>query len=110
MKRIFAFLISVFLIISITGCSEKAAVKEIFDGGFKTYYEMSDGTWECDGRSYKYRLEIGGRMLNAVKDSSFVYLINIKEISFEKAYKAAGFSSDSRDYFSPEDAVLVEMK
>jgi len=34
---------------------------------------------------------------------------NIKEISFEQAYKAAGISSNSEDYFSPEEAVLVEM-
>ena len=71
---------------------------------------MSDGTWQADGHSYKYRLEITGRMSNAVKDSTFVYLSNIEEISFEQAWKAAGLSSNSEDYFDPEEAVLVEMK
>ena len=74
------------------------------------YYEMSDGTWQADGHSYKYRLEITGRMSNAVKDSTFVYLSNIEEISFEQAWKAAGLSSNQDDYFDPEEAVLVEMK
>ena len=74
------------------------------------YYEMSDGTWQADGHSYKYRLEITGRINNAVKDSTFVYLSNIEEISFEQAWKAAGLSSNSDDYFDPEEAVLVEMK
>ena len=74
------------------------------------YYEMSDGTWQADGHSYKYRLEITGRMSNAVKDSTFVYLSNIPEISFEQAWKAAGLSSNLDDYFDPEEAVLVEMK
>ena len=74
------------------------------------YYEMSDGTWQADGHSYKYRLEITGRMNNAVKDSTFVYLSNIEEISFEQAWKAAGLSSNLDDYFDPEEAVLVEMK
>ena len=74
------------------------------------YYEMSDGTWQTDGYSYKYRLEITGRMSGAVKDSTFVYLSNIQEISFEQAWKAAGLSSNMDDYFDPEEAVLVAMK
>ncbi len=75
----------------------------------KTYYEMTDGTWMCDGHLYQYRLEITGRMPNAAVDSSFVYLSNIGEIPFDRAYKAAGISSHSDDYFSPEEAVLAEI-
>ena len=71
---------------------------------------MSDGTWQCDGRSYQYRLEISGRTPQADVDSTFVYLSNLEEIPFEQAWKAAGFSSGSDDYFSPEDAVLVEWR
>ena len=32
------------------------------------------------------------------------------EFTFEQAWKAAGFSSNTADYFAVEDAVLVEMK
>ena len=71
---------------------------------------MSDGSWECDGYIYKYRLEITGRMPDATFDTTFVYLSNQKNISFEQAYKAFGISSDTNDYFSLEDAVLVEYK
>ena len=74
------------------------------------YYEMTDGTWKTDDHTYKYRLEITGRMSGAVKDSTFVYLSNIEEISFERAYMAAGLSSNMNDYFDPEEAVLVAMK
>ena len=49
-------------------------------------------------------------MGGASKDSTFVYLSNIEEISFDQAWKAAGFSSNMADYFDPEDAVLVEMR
>ncbi len=79
-------------------------------GNMRTYYEMSDGTWMCDGVIYQYRLEINGRMPNAAADSTFVFLSNVEEISFEQAYKAAGVSSNSGDYFLPEEAVLVEMR
>ena len=88
--------------------TSNAAVQAV-DGNMKTYYEMSDGTWMCDDVIYQYRLEIKGRMPNAAVDSTFVYLSNIEDISFEQAYKAAGVSSDSGDYFAPEEAVLVEM-
>ncbi|MBR6004955.1 MAG: immunogenic protein, partial [Clostridia bacterium] len=80
------------------------------NGNMKTYYEMNDGTWMCDNHTYKYRLEISGRMPNAAADSTFVYLSNIEEIPFERAYMAAGVSSNTADYFQLEDAVLVEMK
>ncbi len=88
---------------------EEAAVRETVEGNMKTYQELTDGTWFCDGYGYQYRLEIKGRLPNAAADSSFVYLSNIGNISFEQAWLAAGLSSDSDDYFSPEDAVLVEM-
>ncbi len=85
------------------------SVRDTVEGNMKTYLEMADGTWMCDGYPYQYRLEIKGRMPNAAADSTFVYLSNIEEISFEKAYMAAGLSSNQDDYFSPEEAVLVEM-
>ena len=63
----------------------------------------------CDDHLYKYRLEISGRMPNASVDSSFIYLSNIEQITFEQAYKASGVSSNTDDYYSSEEAVLVEM-
>ena len=69
---------------------------------------MNDGTWMCEDQTYKYRLDISGRMPNAAKDSNFVFLSNIEEITFEQAYKQLT-SSNSEDFFSPEEAVLVEM-
>ena len=74
------------------------------------YYEMTDGTWKTDDNTYKYRLEITGRMDGASKDSTFVYLSNIEDIPFERAYMAAGLSSNLDDYFDPSEAVLVAIK
>ena len=53
------------------------------------YYEMSDETWKTDDYTYQYRLEITGRMNNSTKDSTFVFLSNIKDITFEQAWKAS---------------------
>ena len=74
------------------------------------YYEMADGTWQTDEHSYKYRLVITGRLNAAAKDSTFVYLSNTEEITFDQVWKAAGLSSNMDDYFDPEEAVLVAMK
>lgn len=74
------------------------------------HYEMSDGTWKTDEHTYQYRLEITGRMNNAAKDSTFVFLSNIEEITFDQAWKASGFSSNMDDYFDVEDAKFVAMK
>ena len=102
-------MLCVLLTILILRCTDKNNTEVTIGGNMNTYTQMDDGTWMCNGYTYKYRLEINGRMPNAAKDTRFVYLSNIEEISFEQAYKAAGVSSDSEDYFSPEEAVLVEM-
>lgn len=109
MKKIVAGIILCCIVVSLIGCGEKVpSVVETIDG-FETYCKMSDGTWRCKDYSYRYRLEISGRMPNAVRDSTFVYLSNLEEITFEQAWRAAGLSSDTNDYFSPDDAVLVEL-
>ncbi|MCM1184260.1 MAG: immunogenic protein [Roseburia sp.] len=74
------------------------------------YYEMNDGTWKTDDYTYQYRLEITGRMGGAEKDSTFVFLSNREDITFEQAWKAAGFSSLMSDYFDEEDAKFVALK
>lgn len=71
------------------------------------HYEMSDGTWKTDEYIYQYRLEITGRMNNAVKDSTFIFFNNIEDITFDQAWKAAGFSSNMDDYFDVGDAKFV---
>ena len=92
--------------------TEQVVVKEdaIKDGKLLDYSENPDGTFEADGITYKYKLGISGRMPNASKDSFFVYLSNLENITFEQAWKAAGFSSNSNDYFDVKDAVLVEWR
>ena len=109
MKRIAVTLLCILLAAAFSGCAKKAAVRNTIEGNMKTYCEMTDGTWMCEDRLYKNRLEIHGRMPGAAVDSFFVYLSNIGEITFDQAYRAAGISSDSDDYFPPEKAVLVEM-
>ena len=110
MKRILVVLLCILLATPFSGCARKAVAKNTIEGNMKTYYEMTDGTWMCDDHMYQYRLEITGRMPNAAVESSFVYLSNIEEIPFDQAYKSAGISSNSDDYFSPEEAVLVEIR
>lgn len=88
--------------------AKEEKTKNTFTGNLKTYYELSDGTWLCDGISYKYRLELTGTMPNASTASTFVYLSNLETLSFRQAYLGAGVSSNTVDYFSPEEAVLVD--
>ncbi len=108
MKKTIVLLCMLLALITV-GCKTKPSVNRAIYGNLHTYYEMSDGTWMCEEYRYQYRLEISGRMHSAVKDSTFVYLSNLKEISFDRAWKASGLSSNTEDYFSPGEAVLVEM-
>ena len=109
MKKVLIPFLAVLICLLMSSCS-KPVIKDTIEGNFNTYYQMTDGTWSCDGYTYQYRLEIKGRLNNAVRDSVYVYLSNISEISFEQAWKASGLSSNSNDYFQKKDAVLVEMR
>ena len=82
---------------------------ETIHGNFRTYYRNADGTWQYNGYLYKYRLVLTGRTPNATVDTTYVYLSNLQDISFERAMWASGLSSQTSAYFSPEEAVLVEI-
>jgi uncharacterized lipoprotein NlpE involved in copper resistance len=112
MKKIIVGLLAITLCFSLVGCqkSDNNKIKNTIKGNINTYYEMSDGTWTCNDYVYKYKLEISGRIPNAAKDTTYIYLSNIEEISFEKAYMASGLSSNSNDYFSLDEAILVDMR
>ena len=70
------------------------------------HYQTYDGKWHSQGYDYLYRLEVTGRMNNAAKNTTYVILCN-ESIAFDQAWKAFGFSSNSEDYFDPEDALIV---
>lgn len=109
MKTVKAGLCVLLTVLLLCGCAGEPKVKETINGPFRTYEELSDGTWQCEGHTYAKKLVITGRMPNAAADSTFVYLTNLEDISFTQAYLAAGLSSSTDDYFLPEDAVLVDM-
>ena len=73
-----------------------------------TYYKLDDGSFECNGYNYKYRLDISGRLNNATRDSRYVILSNTEDITFDQAWRAGGLSSNTNDYFDPKDAIIVE--
>ena len=109
MKKTVIVFLCIVLALSLIGCGDTKPVK-IIEGNIKSYSEMADGTWECNGYKYKYKLEITGRMNNSESDTAFVYLSNLEEITFEQARNSAGFSSNTNDYFEPSDAILVELR
>lgn len=108
MKKLIIFVLALTCVLGLVGCARERTIENTIDGTLKTYYEMSDGTWQCNGLSFKYWVEITGTMPNASAASTFVYLSNLETISFEQAYLGAGVSSNTADYFSPEEAVLVD--
>ncbi len=110
MKRILSLSLCICLLLMLPGCAQATGVKRSIKGNFKTYEEMLDGTWRCDGRAYAYRLEIKGQLNQAACDSVYVYLSNRPSITFEQAWRASGLSSSMADYFSLDEAVLVETR
>lgn len=89
-------------------------IQEKYDNGefviTKMHYYNTKKEWCADGYTYKYRLEITGRMNNAAKDSTYIVLSNNENITFEQTWKASGLSSLSTDYFKLKDAMIVGHK
>jgi len=73
----------------------------------KLHYENLDGEWVCGEHTYKYRLEITGRLNNAAKNTTYIVLSNTEDITFDQTWKASGLSSNLNDYFDPSVAVIV---
>lgn len=76
----------------------------------KLHYENLDGEWVSEGYTYKYRLEITGRMNHAAKNTTFIVLSNTEDITFDQTWKASGLSSNMADYFDPGVSVIVGHK
>ena len=110
MAKIISLLLLAALLFAGCSLSKEPEVVNTISTDRMTYYELSDGTWQADGRIYKYRLEIPGQLPNSIEESTFVYLSNIEKITFDQAWAAAGFGSQTSDYFSEDEAVLVEWK
>ncbi len=105
MKKLIALLLILICLFTLSACSNKPERINTIEGNINTYYEMSDGTWEAVKHTYKHRIELKGMVPNTTYFTTYVYLSNVDEITFERAWKAATFSSE---YFNIEDAVLVE--
>ena len=74
MKKLVALVLALVCVLSLAGCNNQPKTySDIIEGNMKTYYKMDDGTWQVDGHTYQYRLEIKGRMHNAAVDSTFVF-------------------------------------
>ena len=95
MRKLFRITLVTFMLLSLFGCSQK---------------EPSEVKKRTDTHTYKYRLEITGRMNGAAKDRTFVFLSNLEDITFGQAWKASGLSSNTADYFEEEEAKLVAVK
>ena len=93
MKRIRCFAAVFCLLLLLAGCAGEPKVKRTIEG-MKTYAEMTDGTWTCDGRSYAYRLEIRGRLHSAATTR----LAHRREIGEVPEIPDADCASGSREH------------
>ena len=101
------------LTVLLAGCGKndiaKVYEKSESDGIVATYYEMNDGTWQCDDISYQFRLELDGRMPNAEADSYYVVLTDNENLTFEDVAKSL-YSSSLEDSKIMDGSIIVEMK
>ena len=105
MKKCIALFLIVTSLLTLTACSLKAKRVNTIEGNISTYYELSDGTWEADKHIYKYKLKVKGMIPSTTYFTTFVYLSNLEEITFEQAWSATVYDSKK---FDVKDAVLVE--
>lgn len=103
----------VFCVLLFTGCGKSDIAKTYNqsekDGILMTYYEMNDGTWQCDDNIYQFRLELAGRMPNAKSGSSYVVLTDNENLTFEDVAKSL-YSSSLEDSKIMDGSIIVEMK
>lgn len=106
-------IILILCLIFLVGC-EKSDIAKTYneseeDGIMVTYYKMNDGTWKCEDKIYQYRLELTGRMSNAIRDTSFAVLTDNDNFTFEIVAKSI-YSSSIDDIQVMKNSIIVEMK
>ena len=53
MKKLTAFVLALVCVMGLIGCSKQTPERiKTIESNLKTYYELHDGTWECDGHIY----------------------------------------------------------
>lgn len=77
---------------------------------FTPHRECADGRWIAKGHTYKYRLELTGRLGSAEQDTTYLVLSNTKDITFRQAMLASGLGSRTDDYFDIDYALIVGIK
>lgn len=101
------------LTLLLVGCGKndiaKVYEKSENEGIVATYYEMNDGTWQCDDKTYQFRLELAGRMPNAKSDISYVVLTDNENLTFEDVSKSQ-YSSLLKDSKIMNGSIIVEIK
>ena len=71
------------------------------------YYELKDGTFFAQSQNYKEMFRVSGKLNNSELETGYIILSNIGAISFDKAWKASGLSSNSDDYYNENDVLFV---
>lgn len=71
------------------------------------YNENSDGTWSANGRIYKRKIALTGKLPNSEKTTTYIVLTNDTEITFAEVAKSF-YSSDSADLLNPEKTCVVQ--
>lgn len=108
MKRFLALLLVLFTAL-LPACSRgEPHVVRRYKDAMVPYCEMSDGTWQAEGYTYRYRLELSGTLPNAASSSVYTVLTNAPDFTFDKAAKSL-YSSNSDDWLDPEEAVIVDL-
>ena len=106
-------IIMILCLMFLVGCKKSDIAKTYNEseqnGILSTYYELNDGTWKCDNKIYKYRLELTGRMSNAIRDTYFAVLTDNDKFTFEVVAKSI-CSSSTEDLQMMKDSAIVEMK
>lgn len=107
MKKVTAWILLLAMLL-LPGCGKTPETVENVTTDYLTYERLSDGTFRAGDVVYQHRLEITGTMPNTNTQVTFVYLTNLENITFDQAVKASGVGSNTDDYFSPDQAVLVD--
>lgn len=103
----------VLLMVGVVGCGntkeEKTTTLNNQAGVLYDYYKDASDVWHADGREYKYKVVLTGKLPNAAKKSKYVVLTNDKDISFNDAADDI-LSNNSEEHFDKNKAIIVEME
>ena len=85
-----------------------SATNNSMSGELVSYVKNNNGTWRAEGKNYKSKITLKGKLPSSDKEVTYVVLTNDSNITFDEVAKSY-YSSNSSEHLDSNVTCVVQM-